>query len=265
MGKSMIPPLLLAKRWDGMLDPKGWWLSEKLDGVRAYWDGQNFISRLGNTYFAPDWFVENLPDHPLDGELWGGRKQFQNTVSIVRKRDRSDNWAKIIYVVFDVPNVGGPFEDRLKTARVYLKGQPYAKFHTQRRCKGVDHLKEELNRIEQLGGEGLMLRRPKSEYEIGRSSTLLKVKSFHDAEALIIDHLEGAGRHKGRLGALLVELPDGTRFAVGTGLSDAERNNPPPIGGVITYRFQELSEGGVPRFPIYVGERCDVKWSKGRK
>lgn len=69
MGKVVIPPLLLAKRWDGMLDPKGWWLSEKLDGVRAYWDGHAFISRLGNTYVAPEWFAEGLPDHPLDGEL----------------------------------------------------------------------------------------------------------------------------------------------------------------------------------------------------
>ena len=98
-----------------------------------------------------------------------------------------------------------------------------------------------------------MLRRAGSRYEGGRSATLLKVKSFHDAEARVLKHQEGAGRHKGRLGALLVEMADGTTFAVGTGFSDAERDDPPPVGSLITFRYQELSEGGVPRFPSYVG------------
>ena len=100
-----------------------------------------------------------------------------------------------------------------------------------------------------------MLRQPGSRYEIGRSTTLLKVKNFHDAEARVLQHQEGAGRHKGRLGALLVELENGTRFAVGTGFSDAEREHPPAIGSVITFRYQELSDGGVPRFPSFVGIR----------
>jgi len=111
-----------------------------------------------------------------------------------------------------------------------------------------------------LGGEGLMMRRPRSHYEVGRSHSLLKVKSFHDAEARVIGHQPGTGKHKGRLGALLVEMPNGTQFAVGTGLSDAERNRPPAIGSIITYRYQELSDGGVPRFPSYVGVRHDFAW-----
>jgi DNA ligase-1 len=127
-------------------------------------------------------------------------------------------------------------------------------------CEGLEHLRAELSRVESLGGEGLMLRQPGSAYEVGRSLTLLKVKSFLDAEARVVDHLAGAGRHKGRLGALLVELADGTRFAVGTGLSDAERGTPPPIGSLITFRYQELSDGGVPRFPSYIGSRVDVAW-----
>ncbi len=102
-----------------------------------------------------------------------------------------------------------------------------------------------------------MLRQPESRYEVGRSVTLLKVKSFLDAEARVLEHLKGAGRHKGRLGALLVELADGTQFSVGTGFSDAERGAPPPIGSVITFRYQELSDGGVPRFPSFVGVRRD--------
>jgi DNA ligase-1 len=135
------------------------------------------------------------------------------------------------------------------------KGPAHAVAHEHARCKGIAHLKEELLRVEALGGEGLMLRQPQSQYVIGRSSTLLKVKTFHDAEATVIGHQPGAGRHKGRLGALLVKLPDGTEFSVGTGFSDAERKVPPAIGSTITFRYQELSDGGVPRFPSYVGIR----------
>src|SRR5262249_29125649 len=68
------PPLLLAESWDGVTNLAGWWMSEKLDGVRAYWTGKGFLSRQGNVYHAPDWFVQGLPDVPLDGELWLGRK-----------------------------------------------------------------------------------------------------------------------------------------------------------------------------------------------
>lgn len=104
-----------------------------------------------------------------------------------------------------------------------------------------------------------MARKPKSRYEAGRSNTLLKVKTFHDAEARVLGHVAGMGRHKGRLGALLVELADGTKFNVGTGFSDREREAPPAIGSLITFRYQELSDGGVPRFPTYVAIRDDVK------
>ena len=103
-----------------------------------------------------------------------------------------------------------------------------------------------------------MLRQPGSLYEARRSSTLLKVKRFHDAEATVLEHLPGAGRHKGRLGALAVQLPDGTNFSVGTGFSDAQRENPPSIGSTITFRYQELTDGGVPRFPSFVRVRTDV-------
>ncbi len=250
------PPLLLAETWDGSADPAGWLMSEKLDGVRAYWDGKQFISRQGNLYHAPDWFVAGLPTIPLDGELWLGRKAFQRTVSIVRRQDKSEHWKDIRYVVFDAPALDKGFEARLAFVRETIAANaPYVAPLEHVPCQGVAHLREELARLEALGAEGVMLRRPGSRYEAGRSSTLLKVKSFHDAEARVIGHQEGAGRHKGRLGALLVELPDGTKCAVGTGLSDAERDAPPPVGSQITFRFQELSDGGVPRFPSYVGLR----------
>jgi DNA ligase 1 len=253
------PHLLLAESWDDTTDPTGWLLSEKLDGVRAFWDGRQFVSRLGNRFHAPDWFVAGLPDVPLDGELWLGRKMFQRAVSIVRRQDQSDHWKDVRYVVFDVPRLEKGFEERLAhVAEIMRIHRPtYAVAHAHERCQGLDHLRSELARIEALGGEGLMMRRAGSRYESGRSPTLLKIKSFHDAEARVLKHLPGSGRHKGRLGALFVELPDGTTFSVGTGFSDAERENPPPIGSLITFRYQELTEGGVPRFPSYVGLYAD--------
>ncbi len=254
------PPLLLAERWDGKTNLAGWWMSEKLDGVRAYWTGKEFLSRLGNPLQAPDWFCAGLPAEPLDGEFWIGRKKFQRTVGIVRRQDKSDLWKEVRYLLFDAPEGGEAFEERLQTIqRIVQKNHPpYAVFHEHSRCTDLDALRRELARIEALGGEGLMLRQPGSKDQAGRSTTLLKVKSFHDAEARVVGHEGGAGRHKGRLGALLVELADGTRFSVGTGFSDAERGTPPPVGSTITFRYQELTEGGVPRFPSYVGQRPAV-------
>jgi len=255
------PPLLLAESWDGCADPAGWWLSEKLDGVRAYWDGKQFLSRLGNLYHAPEWFVAGLPDVPMDGELWLGRKQFQRAVSIVRRQDQNDLWKEIRFQVFDAPALDGEFEQRLRFVKEFMKKHrpAYADLHGHSLCKGMEHLHEELRQVEALGGEGLMLRQPHSRYAVGRSMTLLKVKRFLDSEARIIAHEAGKGRHKGRLGALLVEMGNGTRFAVGTGFSDAEREAPPAVGTIVTFRYQELSEGGVPRFPSYVGIRKDVQ------
>ena len=250
----------MAHRWETDVDLRGWWMSEKLDGVRAYWDGQQFLSRQGNVFHAPDWFKQGLPDHPLDGELWVGRKKFQRTVGIVRRQDKTDLWKEVRYVVFDAPAHGGAFEDRLDHCKSALEHAAWASVHDHDECRDVDHLKEELARVEALGGEGLMLRKPKSKYEVGRSYTLLKVKTFFDAEARVLEHVAGAGRHKGRLGALVVELPDGTRFNVGTGFSDAEREDPPPVGTIITFRYQELSDGGVPRFPSFVRLRPDFTW-----
>ena len=262
------PLLLLAHKWERDVDPTGWWLSEKLDGVRAYWNGAKLLSRLGNTLHAPDWFLAALPaDMHLDGELFGGRKKFQRTVSIVRRQDKSPMWKEIKFVVFDAPMHDAEFEGRLEAVEMFVAEKPHdhLEAHPHVICKGLAHLEEELSRVEALGGEGLMMRKPGSRYESGRSTTLLKVKTFHDAEAIVIGHQPGAGKHLGRLGALDCELPNGTKFSVGSGLTDAERDKPAPIGTIITFRYQELSPDGVPRFPTYVGIRDDVTWPPAKE
>lgn len=257
---TAAPTLLLAQTWDGESRPNGWWMSEKLDGLRAYWTGQRFLSRQGNQFDAPAWFTAGLPNMPLDGELWLERRSFQKTVSIVRRHDGGEQWRQIRFVVFDAPAVPAPFEERLhEIGKLVLDNGHYFRTLPHIRCKSREHLMSELERINGLGGEGVMLREPGSLYEPGRSNTLLKVKTFHDAEATIIGLLPGTGRHKGRLGAVLVMLSDGTQFSVGSGFTDAQRDNPPTVGSVITFRYQELSTAGVPRFPTFVRVRSDVQ------
>ncbi|MGB7346159.1 MAG: DNA ligase [Pirellulaceae bacterium] len=265
--KENAPPILLAESWDNATDLTDWWISEKLDGVRAYWTGTEFLSRQGNRYHAPDWFTVGLPNVALDGELWMDRRAFQKTVSIVRRQDQSDHWKSIRYVVFDAPAQTDPFEERLAYLHDAIadRKHEYASVLKQDRCQGETHLRKVLAEIESLGGEGLMLREPASQYAIGRSSTLLKVKTFHDAEAIVIDHTKGRGKHKGRLGALVVQLSDGTEFNVGTGFSDAQRNDPPPVGAEITFRYQEMTDGGVPRFPSFVRAGLSKKKSTTAK
>jgi DNA ligase-1 len=261
--KHTAPPLLLAETWDGEQDVTGWWLSEKLDGVRAYWDGSRFLSRQGNPFYAPAWFRAELPLEPLDGELWLERKSFQRTVSIVRRQDESELWRAIRFVIFDAPSHPGTFEERLEHFRRRFERHPapFLQVLPQQQCRGAEHLRHELAEVERLGGEGLMLRQRGSLYEPRRSPTLLKVKRFLEAEARVLAHEPGAGRHRGRLGALVVELPGGVRFAVGSGFTDRERELPPAIGSTITFRYQELTERGCPRFPTFVRVRTDLEAS----
>ena len=254
------PPLILAESWDGELNPTGYLLSEKLDGVRAFWDGKQFLSRQGNRFHAPSWFTVGLPLEPLDGELWIARKSFQRTVSIVKRQDGSDLWNELRFLVFDAPADEGPFEKRLKLIEMIMEinRPPFAQAHPHIGYAGHDHLQRELDRIESLGGEGLMLRQSGSFYSAGRSSTLLKVKRFHDAEARVIGYEPGRGRHTGRMGALLVEMANGVQFEIGTGYTDAQRNQPAPIGSTVTFKYQELTDRGTPRFASFVGICSDL-------
>ncbi|PRP81462.1 ATP dependent DNA ligase-like protein [Planoprotostelium fungivorum] len=260
--KKPRPPIILAEKWTLETDPTGYWISEKLDGVRAYWDGQDLISRLGNKFCPPDFFREELPlDMKLDGELWIERRCFQATVSVVRTGGGTKHWAKLKYKVFDAPSLPGTFEDRMEAIRQYLQTRQcrYVTLHEQEKCEGHEHLKTLLNAVEVMGGEGLMLREAGSHYEPQRSRTLLKVKNFYDAEAKVLAHEPGKGKFSGMCGALWCDIGDGTKFSVGSGMNTKDRKNPPAIGSIITFRYQELSDAGIPRFPVYVGERHDVK------
>lgn len=251
-------PLLLAQRYTAGVDVSQYWVSEKLDGVRAYWDGRQLHFRSGNVVRAPDWFLAALPPEPLDGELWIGRGRFDQLSGIVRRTVPDDEeWRQVRYMIFELPGAPGAFTDRIAaieaitTRRGYSWLQPVKQF----RLPDAASLQRKLDQVVRGGGEGLMLHRADAAYVAGRSNALLKVTPWRDDEARVVAHLPGKGKHAGRLGALRVEMPDGRQFSLGSGLTDAQRRNPLPVGTLVTYRYRELTPNGMPRFPRFLRVR----------
>src|SRR5262249_3637574 len=159
-----------------------------------------------------------------------------------------DRWKSVHFMVFDAPQDKGPFEERMQFLRATLpETNRFVRVVEQKRCQGMIQLLAERDRVVKLGGEGLMLRQPESQYDRRRSPTLLKVKPYDDAEATVIAHEPGKGKFAGKLGALRVRTDDGREFSIGSGLTDAQRQSPPPVGTVITYRFRGLTAKGMPR------------------
>ncbi|WIM05091.1 MAG: DNA ligase [Candidatus Nitricoxidivorans perseverans] len=252
------PPLLLAERYQGGVDVPQYWASEKLDGVRAHWDGGQLRFRSGNPVPAPRWFVATLPTQALDGELWLGRGTFERLSGIVRRASPDDaEWREVRFMVFELPGSPGTFTERLERMRAVI-GQasvPWLQTVEQFRLADDKALKKRLAEVVRAGGEGLMLHRADALYETGRSAALLKVTPWLDDEARVVAHLPGKGKYAGMTGALQVEMPDGRRFALGTGLTDDQRRNPPPVGTQVTYRYRELTRNGIPRFARFLRVR----------
>ena len=249
------PTLLLAERYREDIDASRYWISEKLDGVRAIWDGRALQFRSGNPVPAPQWFLDALPKQPLDGELWLGRGSFDQLSAIVRRQTPDDaEWRRVRYMIFELPDAPGTFTDRVEQIKAVTAATnlPWLQPVPQFRLPDAAALQKKLRDIVRQGGEGLMLHRADAAYETGRSSALLKLTPWLDAEATVIAHLPGKGKYAGMTGALQMEMPDGRRFALGSGLSDALRRNPPPAGTLITYRYRELTKNGMPRFPKYL-------------
>ena len=255
------PALLLAQVYRPGLPLQDYWVSEKYDGVRGFWDGRTLRTRGGETVQAPAWFTAGWPEVPMDGELWAGRGRFSHAQSTTRQQQPGDvAWRQMRFMVFDLPGDKGTFDQRLPalSALVESLGQPWVQAVPQRRVANDAALQALLHRTVRAGGEGLMLHRGASLYRAGRSDDLIKVKTHEDTEARVVAHLPGKGRHAGRLGALLVETPSGQRFRLGAGFSDADRERPPPVGSWVTYRFRGTHDGGLPRFASFVRVRLDT-------
>lgn len=255
------PGLLLAKVYSDQEDLAQWWVSEKLDGVRAYWDGRHLISRQGNRFAAPAWFTAGFPDTPLDGELWMGRGTFDELSGTVRQQTPDDAlWRKVRYMVFDMPVPDLTFDERLArlTQLITEQGVDQLQLVKQYKVNNEQALMDDLEQVVARGGEGLMLHRGTSRYRAARSDDLLKLKTYEDAEAVVIAHLPGKGKYQGMMGALLVEMPDQRRFKIGTGFSDAQRADPPPIGSTITYKYFGKTSTQLPRFASFLRVRDEL-------
>ena len=258
------PDLLLAETYRENIDLSAYWVSEKLDGVRAFWDGERLISRGGNVFAAPSWFTAGFPLIALDGELWVGLGRFEETVSIVTRDVPHDGWRRVRYMVFDLPEAPGVFDARLHTLRAAVAASPSEFLVAVAQEKVADHeaLLEKLDAVVFAGGEGLMLHRGHSRYRGGRRMDLLKLKRFDDAEGIVIAHNPGKGKFAGLMGSVTVQTADGLTVKVGSGFSDAERRTPPPIGATITFKHQGFTVTGKPRFPVFLRIRDDEPLGK---
>ncbi|ERP94901.1 hypothetical protein Q666_08260 [Marinobacter sp. ES-1] len=254
------PAIPLANVYHPGVNLEDYWVSEKLDGVRAYWDGEKLWSRGGHVYAAPHWFTAQFPRHPLDGELWNGRGRFAELSGVVRKGQPVDEeWRQVRFHVFDLPVPEKVFEQRYRQLKQLVEGSgsPYLALVVQRPVASHPELVAELEQVVAAGAEGLMLKRRNSRYQAGRSDDLLKVKTHDDAEATVVGHLQGKGKYEGLMGSLEVELANGRRFRIGTGFSDVERHNPPTVGTVITFRYRGFTATGLPRFASFLRVRND--------
>lgn len=244
--------------------PAGWYVSVKMDGMRAFWDGgqsrgllassvpyancvkdarykeppicTGLFSRYGNPIQAPDWFLDSLPNYPLDGEMWSGNNSFQQTMATVKDLNPSEAWRDVKYMVFDSPPPALLFQDgdvRVQGYKVLLrdclswwtkrggkgiymssfeathnflcsdlKMTSNLKVHTQWQLPfntslALEEINQRLETVTDEGGEGLMLRKPSSLWEPKRSYNILKVKTFQDAEATVTGYVTGRSTNKG--------------------------------------------------------------------
>lgn len=251
---------MLPSVYPGSAPMTEYWVSEKLDGVRGHWDGDALWTRSGYRINAPVWFTRGWPSMPMDGELWIAREHFDMLSATVRKASPDEaEWQKVKFMVFDLPAHGGAFDERVEAMRAIAAYsiawlQPVRQF----RVESPQALDRQLEALVAAGAEGLMLHHQDAMYLSGRSQDLLKYKLYDDAEARVVGYTAGEGKYVGQVGALKVESADGKRFRLGSGLSDAERTDPPPVGSWVTYRYNGLTSNGLPRFARFIRVRANA-------
>lgn len=232
------------------IDITKYFVSEKLDGFRGYWDGNKLRSKNGYAYNPPKWFIENLGDKPLDGELWIARDSFEKTSSILSEIGNDEGWKSINYMIFDMPKEQGTFKKRVEYMQVYIPSLQlqHVKMIPQKRVQDEAELNDLLKSIVQFKGEGLMLHHEDAHYGVGRVNHLLKVKVYDEGTGKIIGYNPGKGKYTNKVGSLKVQLDDGMIINIGSGLSDALRAEPPKIGEFIVFIHNGLTNKGKPRF-----------------
>lgn len=249
-----VPPLMLARTATHVSTLEHYWISEKLDGVRGYWNGQQLLTRSGRGINAPTWFLEALPNVHVDGELWLGRGRF-NEVSALIRRNRSEDelWTEVFFKAFDLPNHSGNYAQRMSELDewVWRTNVPWFSSIERIQLNSKFELDNYLGKVVDEGGEGLMLNDSLAVYSRGRTDAILKLKPIWDDEAEVIGYTAGKGKYKGLMGALIVRMRDGREFKIGTGFSEQVRKNPPSLGSWITFEYSGVTSSGLPRFARY--------------
>ncbi|MGB6328764.1 MAG: DNA ligase [Halarcobacter sp.] len=246
-----------SKKYSGNESIKGWLMSEKLDGIRAYWNGKELLTRRGKRIYTPLWFIKNFPNFELDGELWTKRADFENIQNIVMDKKPSKDWREITYNIFEVPNEKGAFLQRLKKAKIWFKKNPNSqvKIIKQIKCKDAKELNLFLEKIISKKGEGVIIKDPKKDFHIGRSPHTLKVKKAFDMEGKVIGI--NISEKTGVLKSLVLKLKDGVIFNLGTGFTKKERITPAKIGENVTFKYYGLTKNGIPKFASFLHIRKD--------
>ncbi|MEC9357119.1 MAG: DNA ligase [Pseudomonadota bacterium] len=255
------PALMLAERYETGVDLDAYWVSEKLDGVRGYWNGTELLTRGGHRIETPPWFTQAWPSQPLDGELWMGRARFAELSGTVRRTTPDEAaWHELKFMVFDLPAHPGSFDERLAALRELIPTLqiPWLRLIEQSHVANAAELDRRLDRVVAAGGEGLMLHRGAAPYRAIRSDDLLKLKPYDDAEARVVGYVPGQGKYQGVLGSLVVERPDGLQFRLGSGFSDEQRADPPALGSWVTYRYNGFTVNGIPRFARFMRIRDEM-------
>jgi len=252
-------PIMHSVTYNGLTDYENYFVSEKLDGVRAFWNGTTLRSRQGILIQAPLWLLKSLPNTPLDGELWLGRGNFHKVNALVARNNPTDpEWRDVQYVIFDSPNHTGTFSERYFALKNMLPFRdptdPGAPVYVLRQHQ--IHAKEQADNFYQdiisNGGEGIMYHHQFNYYSGLRTPYLLKRKPVDEIRARVIGYKPGQGKYSGQVGSLLVEDDEQQQFHVGSGLTDKLRNSPPSIGAYVCIRHSGLTHKNVPRFPRYV-------------
>ena len=247
--------LQLASHYQQSANIQDYWVSEKLDGVRGYWDGQHLFTRGGHQINVPRFFTQDWPNSVMEGELWIERRAFEQVASVVQKQQAKDTeWQGVKFMVFDLPEHSGTFTERINQMRslVVNANSPHLQMIEQYRLTDNAQLTAWLEQAIAVGGEGLMLHKGSARYQAGRTANIMKLKPLFDDEAKVIAHIPGKGKYANQLGAIKVKTPQGVTFKIGSGFSDLERKNPPPIGSVVTYRYSGKTVKGVPRFASFL-------------
>jgi DNA ligase-1 len=229
-------------------------MSEKLDGIRGYWDGDKLLTRSGERIHAPEWFTDCLPDFELDGELWAGRGRFHLVHTTVLDREPSEDWRQITYNVFEVPHASGDFPARLQKAKTWFEDHdcPHVRVVRQRICSGPDHLQRFVQRVRGKKGEGVIVKEPKTLYvELSRVH-VLKVKVAEKMRGVVVAINPGQGMFRRMMGSLTVRLPTGKTFKLGTGFCREQREDPPQVGSRVLFEHHGWTVHNKPRFASFL-------------